>query len=73
LVFTAYFVFYLVALGYELAAVGFLFSLFGAVAVPCGILWDWVGSFHVRPWLVMARIMRNRRSRSGLASGLLAV
>jgi MFS family permease len=34
-VFTAYFVIYLVALGYELAAAGFLFSLVVAVAVPC--------------------------------------
>src|SRR5947207_4070627 len=53
-VFTAYFVTYLVALGYELAVAGFLFSLVVAVAVPCRILWGWVGSFHVRPRLVMA-------------------
>jgi MFS family permease len=53
-VFTAYFVTYLVTLGYELAAAGFLFSLVVAVAVPCRILWGWVGSFHVRPRLVMA-------------------
>src|ERR1700720_2527358 len=50
-VFTAYFVTYLVALGYELAAAGFLFSLVVAVAVPCRILWGWVGSFHVKPRL----------------------
>src|SRR6266481_4647464 len=53
-VFTAYFVTYLVALGYELAAAGFLFSVVVAVAVPGRILWGWVGSFHVRPRLVMA-------------------
>jgi MFS family permease len=53
-VFTAYFVTYLVALGYELAAAGFLFSLVVAVAVPCRILWGWVGSFHLAPRLVMA-------------------
>jgi MFS family permease len=53
-VFTAYFVTYLVALGYELAAAGFLFSLVVAVAVPCRILWGWLGSFHVAPRLVMA-------------------
>src|SRR3954470_3645351 len=53
-VFTAYFVTYLVALGYELTAAGFLFSLVVAVAVPCRILWGWGGSFHVRPRLVMA-------------------
>ncbi len=52
--FTAYFVTYLVALDYELAAAGFLFSLVVAVAVPCRILWGWLGSFHVRPRLVMA-------------------
>jgi MFS family permease len=53
-VFTAYFVTYLVALGYDLAAAGFLFSLVVAVAVPCRILWGWLGSFHVTPRLVMA-------------------
>jgi hypothetical protein len=53
-VFTADFVTYLVALGYGPAAAGFLFSLVVAVAVPCRILWGWVGSFHVRPGLVMA-------------------
>src|ERR1700730_10775582 len=53
-VFTAYFVTYLVALDYELAAAGFLFSLVVAVAVPCRILWGWLGSFHVKPRLVMA-------------------
>ena len=53
-VFTAYFVTYLVALGYELAAAGFLFSLVVAVAVPCRILWGWLGSLHVTPRLVMA-------------------
>jgi Major Facilitator Superfamily len=53
-VFTAYFVTYLVALGYELAAAGFLFSVVVAVAMPCRILWGWVGSFHLAPRLVMA-------------------
>ena len=52
--FTAYFVTYLVALGYELAAAGFLFSFVVAVAVPCRVLWGWLGSFHVAPRLVMA-------------------
>ena len=42
------------ALGYELAAAGFLFSLVVAVAMPCRILWGWVGSFRVKPRLVMA-------------------
>ena len=53
-VFTAYFVTYLVALDYELAAAGFLFSLVVAIAVPCRILWGWLGSFHIRPRAVMA-------------------
>jgi MFS family permease len=53
-VFTAYFVTYLVALGYELAAAGFLFSVVVAVAVPCRVLWGWIGSFRVAPRLVMA-------------------
>jgi Major Facilitator Superfamily len=53
-VFTAYFVTYLVALGYELAAAASLFSVVVAVAVPCRILWGWVGSFRVAPRLVMA-------------------
>src|SRR3954451_16556114 len=61
-VFTAYFVTYLVALGYELAAAGFLFSLVIAVAVPCRVLWGWLGSFYVAPRLVMA----------GLALGMAA-
>src|SRR6266851_9105127 len=55
-VFTAYFVTYLVALDYELAAAGFLFSLVVAVAVPCRILWGWLGSFHGKPRLVMASL-----------------
>ena len=53
-VFTAYFVTYLVVLGYELAAAGFLFSVVVAVAMPCRILWGWVGSFRLAPRLVMA-------------------
>jgi MFS family permease len=53
-VFTAYFVSYLTALGYELAAAGFLFSLVVAVAVPCRVLWGWLGSFYIAPRLVMA-------------------
>jgi MFS family permease len=52
-VFTAYFVTYLVALGYDLAAAGVLFSVVVAVAVPCRILWGWLGSFHVAPRVVM--------------------
>jgi MFS family permease len=61
-VFTAYFVTYLAALGYELAAAGFLFSLTVAIAMPCRVLWGWLGSFYVAPRLVMA----------GLALGMAA-
>jgi MFS family permease len=53
-VFTAYFVTYLVALGYELAAAGFLFSVVVVIAVPCRVLWGWLGSFYVAPRMVMA-------------------
>src|SRR5258706_7742616 len=53
-VFTAYFVTYLRAIGYELAAAGFVFSLVVVIAVPCRVLWGWLGSFYVAPRLVMA-------------------
>lgn len=53
-VFTAYFVTYLTALGYDLVAAGALFSTVIAIAIPCRILWGWVGSFYVAPRLVMA-------------------
>jgi Major Facilitator Superfamily len=59
-VFTAYFVTYLTALGYDLVAAGGLFSAVIAIAIPCRILWGWVGSFYVAPRLVM----------SGLAFGM---
>jgi hypothetical protein len=59
-VFTAYFVTYLTALGYDLVAAGALFSAVIAIAIPCRILWGWVGSFYVAPRLVM----------SGLAFGM---
>jgi MFS family permease len=65
-VFTAYFVTYLVALGYELAAAGFLFSLVVAVAMPCRVLWGWLGSFYVRPRRVMAGLA------FGMAAGIAA-
>jgi len=53
-VFIAYFVTYLVALGYDLVAAGALFSSAIAIAIPCRILWGWVGSFYVAPRVVMA-------------------
>jgi hypothetical protein len=61
-VFTAYFVTYLTALGYDLVAAGALFSTVIAIAIPCRILWGWVGSFYVAPRFVMA----------GLAFGMAA-
>ena len=65
-VFTAYFVTYLVALGDDLTAAGFLFSLIVAVAVPCRILWGWLGSFHVTPRLVMAGLALGMASSIGV-------
>ena len=53
-VFTAYYVTYLVALGYTLEAAGYLFSVVVAIAVPGRILWGWLGSFHLSPRSVMA-------------------
>ncbi len=61
-VFIAYFVTYLTALGYDLVAAGALFSTVIAIAIPCRILWGWVGSFYVAPRFVMA----------GLAFGMAA-
>jgi MFS family permease len=66
-VFTAYFVTYLAALGYELAAAGVLFSVVIAIAMPCRILWGWLGSFHVAPRLVMAALAL------GMAASVVAV
>lgn len=53
-VFIAYFVTYLVSLGYELTTAGFIFSLIVFLAMPCRVLWGWLGSFHVSPRVVMA-------------------
>src|SRR3954451_2706970 len=53
-VFVAYFVTYLTALGYDLVAAGSLFSMVIAIAIPCRILWGWVGSFYVASRFVMA-------------------
>ena len=61
-VFIAYFVTFLTALGYDLVSAGRLFSTVIAIAIPCRILWGWVGSFYVAPRLVMA----------GLAFGMAA-
>jgi MFS family permease len=55
-----------VALGYELAAAGFLFSLVVAVALPCRVLWGWLGSFHLTPRLVMAGLALGMAATVGL-------
>src|SRR5207244_4227420 len=51
-VFLAYFLSYLLALGYELAAACFLFSLLFAIAMPCCILSGLFGILYVAPRLV---------------------
>jgi MFS family permease len=53
-VFIAYFVTYLTALGYDLVSAGALFSTAIAIAIPCRILWGWVGSFYIAPRLMMS-------------------
>jgi predicted MFS family arabinose efflux permease len=55
-VFIAYFVTYLTALDFDLVAAGSLFSAVIAIAIPCRILWGWVGSFYVEPRLVIAAL-----------------
>ena len=70
-VFTAYFVTYLVGLGYELAEAGFLFSSAVAVAVPWRVLWGWLGSFYLAPRFVMAGLalgMAGAVALTGLSS-----
>lgn len=51
---TAYFVVYLTTIGYTPVAAGFVFSVAVATAVPCRILWGWLGSTHVTPRAMMA-------------------
>ena len=62
--FIAYFVTYLVSLGYELTTAGFIFSLIVFLAMPCRVLWGWLGSFHVSPRVVMAGLS------IGMAAGI---
>ncbi len=59
---TAYFVVYLTTIGYTPVAAGFVFSVAVAVAVPCRILWGWLGSSYVSSRVMMA----------GLALGMAA-
>ncbi|WP_165585371.1 MFS transporter [Roseococcus sp. SYP-B2431] len=48
-VFTSFFIIYLVELGYTLGLAGLVFSVAMLVAVPCRILWGWLGSTSVSP------------------------
>jgi MFS family permease len=61
-VFTSYFIIYLVQLGYTLSLAGLVFSVAMFVAVPCRILWGWLGSTSVSP----------RGMMGGLAFGMAA-
>lgn len=61
-VFTSYFIIYLVELGYNLGLAGLVFSVAMFVAVPCRILWGWLGSTSVSP----------RSMMGGLAFGMAA-
>jgi MFS family permease len=61
-VFVSFFVAYLVALGYGLAAAGAVFSIAMLIAVPCRVLWGWIGSVWAPPRVVMG----------GLALGMAA-
>jgi MFS family permease len=65
-VFTSYFVIYLTALGYSLAAAGFVFSVAMLVAVPGRILWGWLGSGHVAPRVVMGGLAFGMAASSAL-------
>ena len=51
---TAYFVVYLTSIGYTPVAAGLLFSVTVAVAIPCRVLWGWLGSRRMSPRALMA-------------------
>ena len=52
-VFTSYFIIFLVELGYSLSLAGLVFSVAMFVAVPCRILWGWLGSTVASPRAMM--------------------
>jgi MFS family permease len=66
MVFTAYFIIYLVTRGQDLAAAGAVFSLAMFVAMPCRILWGWLGSGLVAPRLMMAGLALGMAVTTGL-------
>lgn len=51
---TAYFVIYLTTIGYTPVAAGFVFSVAVGLAVPCRILWGWLGSSYWSARALMA-------------------
>ena len=53
-VMTSYFVIYMTQLGYDLVTAGYIFSVAVAIAIPCRVLWSWLGSFHLSARLMMA-------------------
>lgn len=55
-VFTSYFIIYLVELGYTLGLAGLVFSVAMLVAVPCRILWGWLGSTTVSPRVMLGAL-----------------
>jgi hypothetical protein len=71
-VFIAYFVTYLTALHYDLVSAGSLFSAVIAIAIPCRILWGWVGSFYVAPRFVMAALAFGMAASVALAGAFTA-
>jgi MFS family permease len=52
--FTSYYVLYLTALNYDLAAAGLMFAIAMVIAVPMRIFWGWLSSGRVSPRRVMA-------------------
>ncbi len=50
----AYLVVYLTTIGFTPVDAGYAFSVAVMVAVPCRIVWGWLGSGHVTPRMMMA-------------------
>lgn len=53
-VMSGYFVIYMTHLGYDLVTAGYIFSVAVAIAIPCRVLWSWLGSYHMSARLMMA-------------------
>ena len=53
-VMTSYFVIYMTHLGYDLVTAGYIFSVAVVVAIPCRVLWSWLGSYRISSRLMMA-------------------